>query len=86
MTIPEKNRLDMSGASVPPAFRPLTAIEQQQQEDLLRRFRVQTGDRLVGQQHAWVLGQRAGNCDALRLATRERVRAAVGQVEKPDAI
>jgi hypothetical protein len=35
MTVPEKNRLDMSGASVPRAFRPLIVIEQQQQKDLL---------------------------------------------------
>ncbi len=35
MNIPEKHQAETSAADVRPSFRPLTAIEQQQEEDLL---------------------------------------------------
>ena len=50
------------------------------------RVWIECGHRLVEQQHARLTRECAGECDALALATRERVRTLVRQVRDPQTV
>ena len=56
----------------------------QQPHDVLGRFRIEARDRLVGQQHARTLRQRARDGDALLLAAGERAGALLGEIRETD--
>jgi hypothetical protein len=52
----------------------------QKPHDFLGRFRVETCDRLIRQQHLGPLRQRAGDCDPLRLTAGQRASPLVRQL------
>src|SRR5215469_18093611 len=52
--------------------------------DVFGGFRIEACNRLVGQQHPRPLRQRAGDCDALRLATRQRTGPLRSEIGKAD--
>ena len=52
--------------------------------ELLARQRVECAERLVHQQDAGIVGEHAGNCDALLHPARQLVRVAVGEALKAD--
>src|SRR3989338_6430385 len=57
----------------------------QQTHDLFAGHRIQTSDRFVGEDDAWLLCQCAGDADTLLLATGQTVRAAPCLVGEADA-
>jgi hypothetical protein len=58
----------------------------QQVDDVAGRYRVEGGDRLIGEQHLRVLHECAGDRDPLLLTAGERVGALVGAVGQTDPV
>lgn len=58
----------------------------QERKDEPGRFRIETGDRLVGEDDAAVLGEHTGDGDPLLLTTGETVGPPAGVIEKAHAV